>query len=258
MRQRLLDLGLGPARIAVVVEPAALGHDGRAQAVGLDAAAFADQIAAQVVDVQAVAHGLGQAGIGAVALLVAPAVEVEVHAGHAALTVGQEDRADVAYPDIVQRRFLEADAGRAAMVFGQAAFFGPAVHGDGLEGGDGAGDAAQRGLHVGRVILPDGLLGAEGDEGARLWRVLFGHVPALDGGAGGGACRPAPSAAAACVPMSRADCWRNRRRVVTLGSWVRYGSISSGCGSTDASSSHDKVSAPADGSEEGWSEISFK
>ena len=79
------------------------------------------------------------------------------------------------------------------MVFGQAAFFGPAVHGDGLEGGDGAGDAAQRGLHVGRVILPDGLLGAEGDEGARLWRVLFGHVPALDGGAGGGACRPAPS-----------------------------------------------------------------
>ena len=112
------------------------------------------------------------------ALLVAPAVEVEVERSEGAVIVDDEVGADVAHPDVIQVAFDELAVVAGAVPLGQFAFAGPAEDSHRLVAGDGLGDAAQGGLHVGGEVFPDGLLGTKGNERALLRFAFVRHEPA--------------------------------------------------------------------------------
>lgn len=183
-------------------------------AIHLDAAAFAHQLASLVLGTGQFGDAGRQLGVVAVLLLAAPAVEVEVHRRQLAIVVDHEVGADVAHPDVVQFGFDVGDVVAAALLLGDIAFAGAAEHRHRLVGGDGAGDTPKRGLDVFGEVFPDGVLGAEGDEGAR---VLFPSSGMNQRPASAArALLPAngrPKLAAAPRPATTLSCWRKVRRV---------------------------------------------
>ncbi len=182
-----LDLLLGPVRVAALAELHGLGEQHRALAVDVDAAALVDQSGGEAADV-----GQGDDLLGDVLvvlptgpLLGAPAVEDPVGGGEAALAVGQEGRADVAHPGVVQRPFDDLDLGGevAAGVLGLA---GVDDQGDRLVADDGVGHG-RPGLAGGvQLVGGEGLVrGGEGHPGPVVRLPLGRHREAELGGGGG-------------------------------------------------------------------------
>ena len=89
VQQQALDFGLA-AFVAVGVDEAAFVRNQRAVAVGLYPAGFAHQAGVEHGQAEPLGHALGDLAVVAVDLLVAPAVEVELGDGDAALVVDDD------------------------------------------------------------------------------------------------------------------------------------------------------------------------
>ena len=100
--------------VAVAVEPATLGQDGGAVTIHLYAPAFASQPALQIMGICLGADPLGHAPILLVLLLVAPAVEVEVHQPQLPLAIANEDAAGIPQPDVIHLGVDEVGVALAA------------------------------------------------------------------------------------------------------------------------------------------------
>ncbi|MND96686.1 hypothetical protein D3C80_889880 [compost metagenome] len=153
-------------------------------AIHFDAAAFAGQLALQVGHAQGFAERCRHPAIVAVALLVAPAVEVEVHQRAVAVVVDDKAAAVIADPDVVQCHRQELDVVGAALLACLSQVFGTAEYGDRLVPGDGTGQLRDTAVDRVRLVFPDIFGGGEGQEDPSLGLVFFGHEPALVSGHG--------------------------------------------------------------------------
>lgn len=125
--QLLLNPVSAPARVAVRIHPTALGHDAGAVPIHLDAAAFAYQrAAARLSDAVSPGDKPCQTRIPGMLLLIAPAVEVEIHRAQFAGVIDDEIGADVAHPDIIQLSDNIADVVTAAGGLSQLPFIAAA------------------------------------------------------------------------------------------------------------------------------------
>ncbi|MNE20949.1 hypothetical protein D3C80_1140930 [compost metagenome] len=176
-----LHLRLGEARIAIAVEPAALGQDGGALAIHLYAPAFASQPALQIMGICLGADPLGHAPILLVLLLVAPAVEVEVHQPQLPLAIANEDAAGIPQPDVIQLGVDEAGVVLATELAGQRLFLFAAEHVHLGMGHHGLHQASYGGLHLLVIATPDVTAGTEGDPDPGLGPGLVRHMVAADG-----------------------------------------------------------------------------
>ena len=176
------DLRPAHARIAVAVDPAALGHDRRAVAINFNATALTGQLTADVGGVGLVAQFISHQGVVSMGLLVAPTVEVEVHQAATALIVHHKAAAKVAHPDVIQRHTDELDIGGAALAFGQRQLRRATEHGHRLVLGDGLGQQRHGVVYRRGPIGPDARGRAKGQENSLLQLVLIRHVPAASNG----------------------------------------------------------------------------
>ncbi|MNF92602.1 hypothetical protein D3C84_752500 [compost metagenome] len=184
-----LHLRPGEAGVAVAVDPAALGHDGGAVAIHLDAAPLADDLALQVIGIRLAAHQRGDAGVMAVLLLVPPAVEVEVHQPEFPLLILHEDAAGIPQPDVVHQGVDEVGVALPAQLARQILVILVAEHVHPGVGRHGLHQPAYGGLHVLVVATPDLAGGTEGHPDQGLGGGLLRHVVAASGsglGASGG------------------------------------------------------------------------
>ena len=138
VQQQALDFGLAPF-VAVGVDEAAFVRNQRAVAVGLYPAGFARQAGVEHGQAEPLGHALGDLAVVAVDLLVAPAVEVELGDGDAALVVDDEGGARVSAPQVVGRHVPQLDGPRDALADGAVVARGGQHH-HRLEFGDGVGD----------------------------------------------------------------------------------------------------------------------
>ena len=178
-----LHLRLGEAGVAVAVDPAALGHDGGAVAIHLDAAPLTDELALQVIGIGLPAHQGGDPGVMAVLLLVTPAVEVEVHQPEPSLLVLHEDAAGIPQPDVIHLGVDEVGVALAAQLARQRLVILMAEHVDPGVGHHGLHQPPYGGLHLLVVATPDLAGGPEGHPHQGLGGGLLRHVVA-SGGAG--------------------------------------------------------------------------
>ncbi len=181
--QLRLQLRLAHPRIAVAVEPAALGHDGGAVAIHLDAAPLTDELALQVIGIGLPAHQGGDPGVMAMLLLVTPAVEVEVHQPEPSLLVLHEDAAGIPQPDVIHLGVDEVGVALAAQLARQHLVILVAEHVDPGVGHHGLHQPPYGGLHLLVVATPDLAGGPEGHPHQGLGEGLLRHVVA-SGGAG--------------------------------------------------------------------------
>jgi len=97
------DVGAGDTWIAVVVDPAAFGQQQGAVAVIFDAAAFATDRGDVALHAEMLSNLAGDAGIAGMRLLVAPAIEAEIHGGDRAVLGTHEGALTSRFTETQQR-----------------------------------------------------------------------------------------------------------------------------------------------------------
>lgn len=173
-----LDLLAGPVGVAPGAQLHGVGEEHGALAVDVDRTALVDQRGAVRTGAGEVRDVPGDLGVVLPAgpLLGAPAVEGPVHGGQPAGLVGDEGRADVAHPGVVElplhQLYVVADDRAGAL-----GVTGRDDQGHGLVRAHRAGDGAPGPAGLGELLLVgEGRVGARpGHPGALVGRPLGGH-----------------------------------------------------------------------------------
>ena len=153
-------------------------------AIHLDTAPLASQLALQIVSIRLLADQLGHPRILFVLLLVAPAVEVEIHQPQLPFAVLDEDAAGIPQPDIVQLGDDKASVLLATELAGQRLLLFAAEHVHLGVRGHGVNQPPYGGLHLLVVATPDIGAGGKGDPDLRLRGCFIGHMERLAARAG--------------------------------------------------------------------------